>query len=44
MRLFLRFLMFLILFGAVGLIGFAYLGELAPESREAVTPVTLDAE
>lgn len=42
-RLF-KFLIFLILFGFIGLIGFAYLGNLSPETNEVQIPVTLDAE
>ena len=42
-RLF-KFLIFLILFGFIGLIGFAYLGTLTPETQDIQEPVTLDAE
>ena len=44
MRRLIKFLIFLILFGFVGLIGFAYLGNLTPETNDIQVPVTLDAE
>jgi hypothetical protein len=42
MRL-IKFLVFLVLFGFLGLIGFAYLGDLRPAQSDVTQPVTLDA-
>jgi len=39
----LKALVFLILIGIVGLIGYAYLGDLSPSRVEVNQPVTLDA-
>ena len=39
----LKFLFFLILLGAVALVGYAYLGDLSPEQEEISEPVELDA-
>ncbi len=36
-------LLFLILLGFIGLVGFAYLGNLQPVQTEVIQPVTLDA-
>jgi hypothetical protein len=36
-------LLFLIFLGFLGLTGFAYFGNLTPEQKEVVQPVTLDA-
>ncbi len=44
MRRLLKFLIFLILSGFIGLVGYAYLGNLTPETHEIQVPVTLDAE
>lgn len=35
---------FLIVLGAVGLLGYGYLGELPPESTPVRLPVTLDGQ
>jgi len=43
-RFFLKLLAFLMLAGFAGLIGFAYLGNLSPETSEIIQPVTLDAQ
>ena len=40
-RLF-KLILFLLVAGAVGVVGFAYLGDLGPEQREIRLPVTLD--
>lgn len=37
-------LLFLIVVGFVGLVGFAYLGDLSPEQVETTQPVTLNVE
>ncbi len=34
----------LVLLGVVGLVGFAYFGDLTPETRDVNEPVTLDVE
>lgn len=39
----LKFLFFVILIGAIGLVGYAYLGDLSPEQKDISTPVELDA-
>jgi hypothetical protein len=38
-----KFLLILGLFGGLGVIGFAYLGNLTPEQSDVTKPVTLDA-
>jgi hypothetical protein len=42
MRL-IKFLLLLGLFGLLGVIGFAYLGDLTPDQTDVTQPVTLDA-
>lgn len=42
MRL-IKFLLFLAVIGFLGLIGFAYLGDLSPAQSDVTQPVTLDA-
>ncbi len=39
----LKFLAFLIVLGGIGLVGYAYLGDLSPEQEEISEPVELDA-
>ncbi|PZX19893.1 hypothetical protein LX81_00357 [Palleronia aestuarii] len=39
----LKFIVFLLLVGFLGLVGFAYLGDLDPARTEREIPVTLDA-
>ena len=34
----------LLVLGAIGLTGYAYLGDLSPDQSDVVQPVTLDAE
>lgn len=34
----------LVLLGLMGLVGYAYFGDLTPDTREVNEPVTLDAE
>jgi len=38
-----KFLIVLAVLGAIGVVGFAYLGDIAPEQREVTEPVTFDA-
>ena len=40
----LKFLILLLLLGFIGLVGYAYLGDLSPEIKEVNQPVTLDVE
>ena len=37
-------LLVLVLVGLIGLVGFAYFGDLRPESEEVNQPVTLDVD
>lgn len=34
----------LVVFGGIGLVGYAYLGDLSPEQTDVVEPVTLNAD
>lgn len=43
MRRLIRAVFVLVLLGAVGLAGFAYLGDLSPQQHEIRVPVVLDA-
>jgi membrane protein required for beta-lactamase induction len=43
MRILLRLIFLLVLGGGIGLVGYAYLGDLSPEQQEMVVPVTVDA-
>jgi len=40
----LKLLIFLALIGFIGLTGYAYLGDMSPETRDIVQPVTLDMD
>ena len=42
-RLF-KFLIFLVVLGALGVVGFAYLGDLSPEQDAITEPVNLNAQ
>ncbi|MHC0052969.1 hypothetical protein [Actibacterium sp. D379-3] len=44
MRRIFKALVFLLFLGGIGLIGFAYLGDLAPEQQTIREPVTLNAD
>lgn len=39
----LKIIFFLLLIGALGLVGYAYLGDLSPEQSDVSEPVELDA-
>lgn len=39
-----KFLLFLGIFGFLGLVGFAYLGDLSPAQSDVSQPVTLDVD
>jgi hypothetical protein len=38
-----KLVVLLVIVGFIGLTGYAYFGDLAPEQREVTQPVTLDA-
>lgn len=38
----LKALVFLLILGFIGLVGYAYLGDLAPQRQQVSQPVTLD--
>ncbi len=38
----LKFLVFLVVLGGLGLVGYAYLGDLSPEPRDEAVPVDLN--
>ncbi len=40
----LKFIAILLVLGAIGLVGYAYLGDLTPVQSDVVQPVTLDAK
>lgn len=42
-RLFMA-LVFLIILGFIGLVGFAYLGDLSPQERDVSQPVAIDVD
>ena len=44
MRRIIRFLLVVIVLGALGLIGYSYSGYLLPEQSTVTSPVTLDAD
>jgi len=44
MGIILKFLTVLLILGAIGLTGYAYLGDLSPDRRDVTAPVMLDAE
>jgi hypothetical protein len=39
-----KLVLVLVVFGFIGLAGYAYLGDLSPVQRDVTQPVTLDAE
>lgn len=44
MRIVLKLVMILALLGGLGLVGYAYLGDLAPARAPVVQPVSVDAD
>lgn len=44
MGILLKLITVLVILGAIGLVGFAYLGDLTPEQTEVTAPVTLNAD
>jgi hypothetical protein len=43
-RLFLKLVVFLVILGALGLVGYAYLGDLSPDQTDVSEPVDLNAD
>lgn len=43
MRFLLKTLVYLALFAGIGLVAYAYLGDMTPPAREIVIPVQIDA-
>ena len=39
-----KLVLFLVLLAFLGLVGFAYLGDLSPEKKQVTQPVTLDVD
>lgn len=39
-----KFLLFLIVLGAIAFVGYAYLGDLSPDQSDVSVPVELDAD
>lgn len=44
MGILLKLIAFLLIVGAAGLVGYAYLGDLSPEQSDVTAPVTLNAD
>jgi len=44
MRLIFKLLLFLLVLGGIGLVGYAYVGDLTPEQQDVTIPVILDAD
>ncbi len=42
MRTVFKLILILLVLGGIGLVGYAYLGDLSPEQNDVVQPVTLD--
>ncbi len=42
MRIVFKLILILLVLGGIGLVGYAYLGDLSPEQNDVVQPVTLD--
>ena len=40
----LKIIAVLLILGAIGLVGYAYLGDLDPDQQDVVAPVTLDVD
>ncbi|WP_267138228.1 hypothetical protein [Anianabacter salinae] len=39
-----RLILIALLFGGIGLVGYAYLGDLSPDQSDVTTPVILNAD
>lgn len=44
MGIILKFITVLVILGAIGLVGYAYLGDLSPDQTDVTAPVMLDAK
>ncbi len=40
----LKFIAILLVLGAIGVVGYAYLGDMSPDQRDITAPVTLDVD
>ena len=40
----LKFIAILLVLAAIGVVGYAYLGDMSPQQKDMVTPVTLDVD
>ena len=43
-RIFFKLVLFLLVVGALGLVGYAYLGDLSPDQTDVSEPVDLNAD
>lgn len=43
-RLLLKLVLFLVVIGALGLVGYAYVGDISPDQTDVSEPVNLDAD
>jgi hypothetical protein len=43
-RIFFKLLLFLVIVGVAGLVGYAYLGDLSPDQTDVSEPVNLNAD
>ncbi|PRX32681.1 hypothetical protein SAMN05216257_10696 [Meinhardsimonia xiamenensis] len=44
MRYLFRLILILAILGGIGILGYAYFGDLSPERRDVTQPVTLDVD
>lgn len=44
MRIILKLIVVLVILGGIGLVGYAYLGDLSPDQSDVTAPVMLDAK
>lgn len=43
-RILLKLVLFLVVIGALGVVGYAYLGDISPDQTDVSEPVNLDAD
>jgi hypothetical protein len=43
-RILLKLVLFLVVVGALGVVGYAYLGDISPDQTDVSEPVNLDAD
>ena len=43
-RILLKLVLFLVVIGALGVVGYAYLGDISPDQPDVSEPVNLDAD